>query len=324
MNNNFSEQDQNNKMRLIPYKVAEVFEEVNEIPLGVKLIKAPEIWDKSEKGKNIVVAVLDTGCQIDHIDLKDRIIGGRNFTTDYNHDPNNFSDNAGHGTHVAGTIAATENNKGVVGVAPEVKLLILKVLNGEESGPYEWIINGINHAVKWEGSNGEKVRVISMSLEGSVNSPQLHQAVKNAVDNDILVVCASGNKGDCSEQTDELAYPGSYQEVVEVGAIDLNKKLACFSNSNKNIDLVAPGDGFFLGEGILSTYINGGYAKLFGTSMATPHIAGAAALIIKECEKEFGRTLSEDEIYAQLIKRTTSLQYDKRSEGNGLIDLAKI
>ena len=308
-----------NEVKLIPYEILSIAAEVTftEIPAGVKLVNAQKVWDKSEKGKDIVVAVLDTGCQTDHVDLKDRIIDGRNFTTDYNRDPYNFSDNAGHGTHVAGTIAASENNKGVLGVAPLAKLLIVKVLAGNGSGAYKWIINGINYAVNWQGPNGEKVRVISMSLGGTEDIPELHRAVKNAVNNDILVVCAAGNGGDCSPQTDELEYPGSYQEVVEVGAVDLNKKITCFSNSNKNVDLVAPGDGIF------STYIGGGYATLKGTSMATPHVSGGCALIIKQCEQEFERTLSENEIYAQLIKRTNSLGNPKRLEGNGLLDLAK-
>ncbi|MGW5983161.1 S8 family peptidase [Bacillus mycoides] len=320
MSQNNSNDVKKNEVGLIPFEVLEVVNEVHEIPEGVQLINAPAAWGKSEKGKDIVVAVLDTGCQLDHVDLKDRIIGGKNFTTDNNSDPNNYSDMNGHGTHVAGTIAATENNQGVLGVAPQAKLLIVKVLGGPNgSGAYEWIINGINYAVNWRGPNGEKVRVISMSLGGPQDVPELHQAVKDAVNNDVLVVCAAGNEGDNNGNTDEFGYPGSYSEVVEVGAVDMNKKVAPFSNTNKNVDLVAPGVGIF------STYKDGRYAKLNGTSMATPHISGGAALIIKHCESknEFDRTLSEDEIYAQLIKRTTALNYPKQSVGNGLLDLAK-
>lgn len=102
-------------IQLIPFTVDKVVEQVNEIPPGVQLIHAPQVWEKSAKGKDIVVAVLDTGCDMNHIDLKDRIIGGRNFTKDYEGDPNIYLDNNGHGTHVAGTIAATENGVGVLG-----------------------------------------------------------------------------------------------------------------------------------------------------------------------------------------------------------------
>lgn len=305
------------KVRLIPFKVKEVYKSANEIPEGVSLIQAPALWDKSKKGEGVVVAVIDTGCQTDHPELKDRIIGGRNFTTDYKSDPNNFEDNNGHGTHVSGTIAAAENGIGVIGVAPMAKLLILKVLSKDGSGSYKNIINAIKYATDWTGPNGEKVRVISMSLGGSADVPKLHEAIKNAVNHNISVVCASGNEGDNNSSTDEYSYPAAYPESVSVGAVDLNKKMAVFSNSNENVDLVAPG------VDILSTYLRGKYAKFSGTSMATPHVAGAVALIINSSEAEFKRNLSEAEIYAQLVKKTTSLGYDKRSEGNGLLDLSK-
>ncbi len=304
-------------IQLIPFTVDKVIEQVNEIPPGVQLIHAPGAWEKSVKGKDIVVAVLDTGCDVNHIDLKDRIIGGRNFTEDYEGDPKVYLDNNGHGTHVAGTIAATENGVGVLGVAPLAKLLVLKVLSGDGSGSYQQIIEAIDYAVRWRGPNQERVRIISMSLGGPQDVPELHEVIQHAVKQDVLVVCAAGNNGDCRDKTEELDFPGAYSEVIEVGAVNLERKLACFSNSNQEIDLVAPG------EGILSTYPAGKYAVLSGTSMATPHIAGALALLIKQCEREYGRKLTEPEIYAQLIKRTVPLGYERTSEGNGLIDLLK-
>lgn len=91
-------------IQLIPFIVNKVVEQVNEIPPGVQLIHAPQVWEKSVKGQDVVVAVLDTGCDTNHIDLKDRIIGGRNFTKDYEADPNVYLDNNGHGTHVAGRL----------------------------------------------------------------------------------------------------------------------------------------------------------------------------------------------------------------------------
>lgn len=296
------------KMSLIPFQVNKVVENVTEIPPGVKLVGAPDVWNVSEKGDGVVVAVLDTGCDTKHPDLQDRIIGGRNFTNEGGRE--DFSDGQGHGTHVAGTIAATENDRGVLGVAPKAKLLILKVLDSSGSGTYEGIVDAINYAVQWRGPNNEKVRVISMSLGGSVDTPELHQAVVNAVNQQILVVAAAGNDG-----KEKYIYPGGYNEVVEVGAVDLNKTFSQFSNQNLEVDLVAPG------EKILSTYLNGQYAYLTGTSMATPHVSGAAALVIKQCEREFQRTLTEAEIYAQIIKRTVALGNPKKQEGNGILDL---
>ncbi|SHL41881.1 major intracellular serine protease [Anaerocolumna jejuensis DSM 15929] len=305
------------RVGLIPFDVQEIHEEASEIPQGIQLINAPYLWEAGKKGDGVVVAIIDTGCQTDHPDLAGRIIGGKNFSSDYSKNPAKYEDNNGHGTHVAGTIAAIENNAGVVGVAPLVKLLIVKVLDKNGSGSYQNIIDGINYAVAWRGSNGEKVRVISMSLGGPSDVTKLHNAVKNAVAKDVLVVCAAGNEGDNNSNTNEYSYPAAYAESIAVGAVDFNKKIASFSNSNDNVDLVAPG------VGILSTYMGGKYATLSGTSMATPHVSGASALIINASESKYNRTLTEAELYAQLIKKTVDLGIDKRSQGNGLLDLSK-
>lgn len=302
-------------VKLIPYKLEALATETSEIPEGVSMVGAPAMWDKGFKGKDVVVAVLDTGCQMTHPDLANRIIGGKNFTDDYNGSDTNFDDNNGHGTHVAGTIAASQNGKGVVGVAPEAKLLIAKVLGGDGSGSYDWIIQGIKYATAWRGPNNERVRVISMSLGGPDDVPALHQAVKDAVAQGILFVCAAGNEGDNKEDTFEYDYPGAYNEVIEVGAVSLSSRLSSFSNNNTEVDCVAPG------ENIVSSYPGSQYAKLSGTSMATPHVSGALAVLINKSELEFGRTLTESELYAQLIKHTQALGYKKSSEGNGLVRL---
>ncbi|WP_342512143.1 S8 family peptidase [Sporosarcina sp. FSL K6-1522] len=297
-----------NFAHLIPYEVIVKVAEVNEVPAGVDLIQAPKIWNAT-KGKGMTVAVLDTGCDSRHPDLQERIIGGRNFTDDDRSNPTIFLDYNGHGTHVAGTIAAQKNDKGVVGVAPEASLLIVKVLNKNGSGQYEWIINGINYAIE------QKVDIISMSLGGPHDSPALHTAIKKAVANNILVVCAAGNEGDGNDSTDEFAFPGYYNEVISVGAINQERRSSNFTNSHNEIDVVAPG------EEILSTFLNGKYAKLSGTSMAAPHVSGALALIKNVVNNRFERQLSEPELYAQLIKRTIPLGFSPKLEGNGLVYL---
>ncbi|MBS4205034.1 S8 family peptidase [Lederbergia citrea] len=295
-------------VRLIPYEVIELEEKVNEVPKGVELIQAPKIWDET-KGKGVTVAVLDTGCDITHPDLQAQIIGGRNFTDDDGSNPDIFNDYNGHGTHVAGTIAAKQNDIGVIGVAPEASLLIIKVLNKKGSGQYDWIINGINYAIE------QKADIISMSLGGPIDHPQLYEAVKKAVKNNVLVVCAAGNEGDDDDSTDEFSFPACYNEVISVGAINFERRSSYFTNSNNEIDLVAPG------EAILSTYLNGKYATLSGTSMAAPHVSGALALIKNLSNKIFERKLSEPELYAQLIKRTVPLGNSPKLEGNGLVYL---
>lgn len=303
-------------IHLIPFRVEQVTATPPHIPEGVRMIQAPELWAGGEKGKGNVIAVLDTGCQTDHPDLVERVIDGRNFTHDNGGDPEQFEDYNGHGTHVAGTIAASlRENEGVVGVAPEADMLIVKVLDKQGSGTYEGIIAGIHYAIDWRGPQGEKTTIMSMSLGGPEDHPELYEAVKRAVDAGIPVVCAAGNEGDDIHDTDEFAYPGAYGEVIQVGAVDFDRRIAPFSNTNNEIDLVAPGIDIY------STYLDGQYASLSGTSMATPHVSGALALIRNISERDFDRKLTEAELYAQLVRRTIPLGYPKTAEGNGLLAL---
>jgi major intracellular serine protease len=303
------------KVRLIPFQVEEIRQSADTVPPGVQRIEAPALWEGANYGEGVVVAILDTGADINHPDLKDRIIGGRNFTDEGGVD--DIHDGNGHGSHVAGTIGATlGNGSGVVGVAPKVKLLICKVLTSEGSGDYDWIAAALNYVADWKGPNGEKVRVVNMSLGGPEDVPSLRAAIKKVVDKQIPVVVAAGNEGDQLEDSFEFAYPGNYNEVIEVAASTLDDKLAPFSNNNLEVDVIAPG------VDILSTWPGSRYAKLSGTSMATPHVVGALALLIADEEPEFGRTLTEAEIYALLVKRTVSLGFRKSSEGHGLVKLA--
>jgi major intracellular serine protease len=132
-----------------------------------------------------------------------------------------------------------------------------------------------------------------------------------------MVVVASGNEGDNDESTFEYGYPALYNECITVGAIDENRKIAYFSNNHKQVDVVAGG------VDVLSTYPTNQYARLSGTSMATPHVAGALALLIKLGEKKFKRELTESEIYGMLTKVCCSLNYEASTEGNGLPELTR-
>lgn len=306
------------KMKLVPFKIESLQSMVNEIPWGVDQIEAPEIWANGEKGSGIVVAICDTGIDRNHTDLKDQIIGGHNFTNEGSAD--DYQDLNGHGTHVAGTIAAQANESGVVGVAPEAKLLICKVLNKEGSGDYSSIINGIRFATNWRGKNNERVRVINMSLGGPYNDPNLYKAILEASAAGIMVVVASGNEGNNEEEPNqfETSYPALYNECITIAACDEFKKLAYFSNEHLQVDFIAAG------VGVTSTYPTNTYATLSGTSMATPHVAGALALVIAVGEKQFQRTLTTQEIFGLLAKTSCSLGYKKSSEGNGLPELSQI
>ena len=154
------------------------------------MIQAKSMWNSSNRGEGINIAVIDSGCDIDHESLKDNIVAVRNFTDEDNKNPNIVIDRVGHGTHVAGIIAANGNNNTVLGVAPWANLYILKAIDRTGSGKVSWVVNAINYAVE------KKVDIISMSLGMANSDPKLEKAMKNAVNNNILVVCAAGNEGD--------------------------------------------------------------------------------------------------------------------------------
>lgn len=305
------------EVRVLPvvkHRVEEVYEVLAQgkkdiIPEGIKVMNIPYLWEKGYTGKGVKIAVIDTGCDPDHPDLKDRIIGGKNFTHDDRGREDKYDDYNGHGTHVAGTIAASNNQCGLVGVAPDAQLLILKGLGKNGGGSLSGIVKAINYAIS------QKVDIISMSLGMGTSSVSLHDAIRRAVGNNILVVCAAGNEGDDDSNTDEYAYPAGYPEVISVGAVDMNKITSGFSNSNKEVDVVAPG------VDILSTYLKGQYAALSGTSMATPHVSGVLALLIEWSRDVYGRKLLEPELYGQLIKNTELLNMDRKLQGSGLVYL---
>ena len=295
-----------------PDQLQQVFSKIDssEIPEGVSVLNAPLTWQYT-KGENIVVAVIDTGVDLNHPDLKDNIIEAISLLPG---EPNP-QDYHGHGTHVAGAIAGIENGFGVVGVAPKAKILSIKVFPASGQGNNLPIPEAVEFATKWTGKNGEKVRIINMSLTTN-NTPKLYSAICKAVDSGISVVCASGNDGDGKPDTEERYFPGYYQEVIEVGAYDIRGNMADFSNSNNQLDVVASG------VNVKSCYLNGQYATWNGTSMATPHIAGICALLIAGLEKSSKRRLSEPEVFYNLIKRTRDLGLDPRWQGYGMPDMS--
>jgi major intracellular serine protease len=302
------------EITLEPIQAKTLYENTQKISEGIKMIKAMDVWGISGKGKGIVIAIIDTGCEINHPDLKGNIISGYNFTEDDNSNPHIYKDYRGHGTHVAGIIAASDNRKGIVGVAPESKLLILKVIDKNGIGSYKNLIKAIEFSINWEGPNKEKVSIINISLGGSLPDKNLYTTIKKAKKKGIVLIAASGNEGDGNENTNEISYPGFYKEVIQIGSITKDKRPSKFSNTNINLDFVAPG------ENIISTHLNNNYVQLSGTSMAAPHVTGAIALIIKMLGKQ------ETEILPYLVKfylivHSQRLGFSNTQEGYGLIQL---
>lgn len=223
-------------------------------------IKAPLAWDVTT-GDAVTVAVVDTGVDYGHEDLAGKVINGYDFI---NND-NNAMDDHWHGTHVAGTVAtATNNSKGIAGVSWGAKILAVKVLDSNGGGTDLTVANGIKYAA----DNGAKV--INLSLGGPGYSSTLADAVAYAQSKGCIIVAAAGN-----ENTSEASYPAAYWNVIGVAATDSNDNRASFSNYGWYVDVAAPG------VDIASCYAaTGGYAYASGTSMATPHVAGLAALTL--------------------------------------------
>jgi len=257
--------------RLPPFKVDKVMLATAEtIDWGLKLLGVPSLW-KETKGEGIKVGVLDTGIALEHPDLRPAILEARDFTRS----PSAAYDAQGHGTHVSGIIAARRNAHGIVGVAPEAKILMAKVLNDEGSGTSQDIVSGIRWAVE-AGAD-----ILSMSLGSSEPDEEIHQALLLAISKGIFVITAAGNEG---PDLDTVGYPAGFPEMVAVGSIDRRKRLSQFSSRGRQVDVVAPGDE------ITSCYPPRGYAVLSGTSMATPFVSGVVALALAKHRKMGGKT----------------------------------
>jgi subtilisin len=231
------------------------------IPIGVSQVKAPPAWDSS-RGKGIRVAVLDTGIDGMHPDLSANYKGGVSFVPG-----EGPADGNSHGTHCAGTIAAAINGVGVVGVAPAASLYAVKVLSNSGSGNWSWLIAGINWCI------ANKMRILSMSLGGGSAPSALQTMCNTAFSNGLLLIAAAGNSGPPpAGSPTSVGFPGRYKNVIAVSAIDSANVIASFSSRGPEVEICAPG------VNVLSTIPGGGYGTKSGTSMACPHVSGAAAV----------------------------------------------
>ncbi|HXS99704.1 MAG TPA: S8 family peptidase, partial [Elusimicrobiota bacterium] len=232
-----------------------------QIPWGVQRVGAPQVWARTQ-GAGAAVAVIDTGIDASHPDLAGQVAGGVNIL-DPQH-PDDWKDDEGHGTHVSGTIAANGRNGGVAGVAPMAKLYAVKVLDKDGNGNYSDVIAGI----EWAMNHG--IKIANMSLGADEGSEPLHRAVQAALAKGMIIIAAAGNSGG------PVGFPGAYPEAIAVGASDGSDHVAPFSSRGPEVAYIAPG------VEILSTKMGGGYTTLSGTSMASPHISGLAALAYAE------------------------------------------
>ncbi|HEY3005082.1 MAG TPA: S8 family serine peptidase, partial [Kribbellaceae bacterium] len=231
-------------------------------------IAAFEAWQVTMGSPSVVIAILDTGIDQDHPDLASKIVGNKNFTTSPTVD-----DLDGHGTHVAGSAAAVTNNGvGVAGTCPNCRLLNVKVLDDTRSGTWDSVANGITYAA----DNGAKV--INLSLGGTVGSETVRAAVDYAWSKGVVVVAAAGNFGN-----NALFYPAAYDNVIAVANTDRTDARYASSNYGAGwVDVAAPGAAIYSTapnhpNNLFGTGVS--YGTLYGTSQASPHVAGAAGLV---------------------------------------------
>lgn len=244
-------------------------------------------------GQNVTVAVIDTGVS-PHSELEGRLLPGANTNRWYS--KSDATDDNGHGTHVAGTIAGK-----TCGIAPKAKILPVKALSGLGEADLPDILGALQYIKSWMGPSGERVDIVNMSISepGSYYADrpdllaQYHNAITDLVDIGIVVIVAAGNSG-----REEVFYPAYFNEVITVGAVDINKGVASFSTRSDQVDLCQ------VGVDVASCCYTGGYEKMSGTSMATPVVSGIAALLISKYKAMFGGYMPE-ELCWQMLKYNT-------------------
>jgi subtilisin family serine protease len=251
-----------------------------------------------------------------------------------------YCDGHGHGTHIAGIIAARVNNRGLIGVAPGAGIVAVRVLNANGQGNLSDVINGL----EWVYDNQPQIRLINMSLGFSTNSPPLEQAIQLLGDpppygRGILMVASAGNS--CSDapgqsesggaegltcdapQTPDIKYPAAYPEVLAVTATESNDQITSYSLDGHEVDVTAPGGSWAI-QRILSTYKGGGYGYGIGTSQAAAHVSGALALKLQQQQQLQQPALSLSKVQQLLACTATKLQnpsYPATKQGEGLINV---
>jgi len=277
-----------------PTEKMKLYNGMQMIPWGVNHIKAPHAWKRS-LGGTVQIGVIDTGIDPTHPDLKLSVYRGINLLA-----PGMLPmDDNGHGTHIAGIIAASSSRQGILGVAPQASIHAVKAFDRMGSAFVSDIIAGINWCVV------NQMNIINMSFGMRTYSRALEGAIRNAYKAGIIIVASCGNEG----KRASIDYPARFPQVVSVGAVTRNGKVAAFSNKGKRIDIYAPG------EKIFSCWLGGKYNELSGTSMATAHVSGVVALM-----QSLHPGLDPMFIKQTLKRNTVPLAKDKRTDAPGYLN----
>lgn len=299
---------------LPPFKVERVVSVLSEtIDWGLTQLHVPDTW-KTTQGEDITVLIIDTG-HTDHLDLTENIITDKCKTFVKSSSDKEITDYNGHSTHCIGIIGARQNGIGCVGVAPKCKIITAKVFDKSGSGTTNAVNAALQYAIEL------KPDIVSMSLGSPSYDPQMESLIKKLHEMNIPVIAAAGNDG----LDNSVNYPGKFKECICVAAIDSDGNIANFSSRGPEVDISAPG------VNIYSTWLNHQYAKLSGTSMATPFITGVVALLLSKHRKEQLKTgkndcITVDEIKNHLIKHVDDKGQIGRDNayGYGIVDPEKI
>ncbi|RJE86365.1 peptidase S8 [Paenibacillus sp. 1011MAR3C5] len=270
----------------------------NGIPWGIQQIRAPQAWGITT-GHRVKVGVIDTGVDFGHPDLHHSLLRGINLL---NRSKMPYDDN-GHGTHIAGTIAAANQMQGMIGVAPRALIAPVKAFDHNGSAFVSDIILGIEWCVR----NG--MNVINMSFGMKTRSKALLGAVTNAYNSGVIIVASSGNDG----KLRSVDYPARYPQTISVGATNRHRRIAPFSNRGNYIDIYAPGDK------ITSAWLRGKYNEMSGTSMATSHVSGSIALLLS-----LRPGLSPGEIKSIMKRSMQPLKNSKARRNIGELDVIRM
>jgi subtilisin family serine protease len=261
------------------------------------------VWKKNE-GAKIKVAILDTGIDLGHPDLRKNIKGNVNIIKP----GKSAKDDNGHGTHIAGVIAAVNNDIGVIGTGPKIHLYAVKILDKKGRGWLSDLIEGLDWCIDNE------MQVVNMCFGSYYDNQSFHDAIIEAYQAGISLVASAGNNG---EYDGFVEYPAKYAETIAVSAVDRYGNFASFSSFGPEIDLTAPG------VDIRSTYKKGSYEIMSGTSMSAPHVTGVVALILKTKVKYYDfdgdKRWDPYEIRVKLKVTAEALGLVRNKQGAGLV-----
>ncbi|MBM7648275.1 minor extracellular protease Epr [Bacillus ectoiniformans] len=260
---------------------------------GFQAMKSSQAFSSGLTGKGLKVAVIDTGIA-NHAELQ---VAGGVSTVNYT---SSWRDDHGHGTHVAGIIGAKKNGSGIVGIAPDSEIYSVKVMDQKGEGTLQDILEGID----WSIANN--MDIINLSLGTNSYSQLMKDLSDRAYAKGILLVGASGNSGNASGTGNSVNYPGKFDSVIAVSAVDQYMQRGSFSSVGAEVEYTAPG------VGIISTYLNGQYAKMDGTSQAAPHVSGLLALL-----KQASPNATAEQLRSSLLSYTADLGVSGRDPWYG-------